>query len=431
MKTVDKLTHKYALNINRIRSPEKTANLDFKNLNIGFYDDIENKEKKIKKDQKELKKIKDKSFKEFIYTNKEIPEKWRKKINYEDELLNIMIKDKNILTYVSTSPKEEIIKTKSYTDNRNNYSIKRKNNFVHNENNFPNINNRYSNRKLFEKINYKKESEDINNNVFTSEISKKNSLTEENINESSLSKISKMKVKAKNNESLNDKVIGSILEDFKITFPIKEKLQQIYTKTNYYNTDINQKSNDNNIDNKYSTNGKNMSNSLNNLDNDKSNMLTNSKNTFFENIKNQQLFKRNNVFRQNVFNNLVPRNYYSQTKIIPSKKKLKIKPFIDSDYQNFIKKEVINNPIINKNLESINFYGPYFSYCPPCYNRNINFYKNLEINQCLGIVHHIKKMRLKKTLLDIKNKTNLIKNNTEKEKEEDIKSIQSNENNNY
>ena len=79
MKTVDKLAHKYALNINQIRGPAKTLNLDFKNLNKGFYDEIEKNDVKIKQEQKELKKLKDISLKEFIYTNKEIQDKWKKK----------------------------------------------------------------------------------------------------------------------------------------------------------------------------------------------------------------------------------------------------------------------------------------------------------------------------------------------------------------
>lgn len=55
----------------------------------------------------------------------------------------------------------------------------------------------------------------------------------------------------------------------------------------------------------------------------------------------------------------------------------------------------MKNPLVNRNLESINFYGPYFSYCPPCYNKNIEYYNNLEVNQCVGLLHHIKKMKTK------------------------------------
>ena len=423
MKTVDKLAQKYALNINQIRGPVKSNNLDFKNLNKGFYDELEKNDVKIKKDQKELKKLKDVSLKEFIYTNKEIPEKWRKKINYEDDLLNIMIKDKDILTYIGTSTKDENINMKSYSDRRDSFpNIKSFS--IDKEKNFPNITSSYNTKRILDKNISQKDSVNNIKNIFGSEISKKNTITEEYDNKS-ISKFSK-RYKDKNRTQLTDKAINNILEDFKTAYPIKEKLQQLYTKTNYYNTSTNLGSDN---DNKYSTNGITMNNTLKNTSNMHNLTLTNT-NNFFSSIKNQQQFKRKNVFRQNVFNNLIPSKTYSMAKSIPSKRKLKYdnkaRPYFGSDYQSFIKKVEINNPIINKNLESINYYGPYFSHCPPCNNRNLDFYKNLEINQCLDIIHHIKKMRMKKTILDIKNSASSMPN---MESEIDMQSLQSNENN--
>ena len=440
MKTVDKLAHKYALNINQIRGPAKTNNLDFKNLNKGFYDDIEKNDVKIKKDQKELKKLKDVSLKEFIYTNKEIPDKWKKKANYEDDLLNLMVNDNNILSYVGSTPREQNIKFKSYTDRRDKNKNTTKSYSVE-TNNFPNINNRYNTKKIFEKTNRKKEEGNNFNNIVESDISKKNIITEEYYDDNSISKISKMKSKSKNKNKLNEKAINNILEDFKTAYPIKEKLQQLYTITNYYNTNKKDSLNEQNNDIKYSTNGHLTTNSLKNINinsktinNIKNN---NEKNKFFTSFKNQQLFKRKNVFRQNVFNNLVSTNRYSigripDSKILNLESNNKIKPFNGTDYQSFIKKVEITNPIINKNLESINFYGPYFSHCPPCYNRNLDYYKNLEVNQCLDIIHHIKKMRMKTTLLDIKKSANTEGNKSKLENDLrlETESLKSNENNN-
>ena len=426
MKTVDKLAHKYALNINQLRGPSKTNNLDFKNLNKGFYDDIEKNDILIKQDQKELKKLKNVSLKEFIYTNKEIPDKWKKKANYENDLLNIMVIDNNILTYVGTSPKEEKIITKSYNDKRN---VKKS--FSTEPKNFPNINNRYVNKKKIEANYSKKEG----NNVLDSDNNNKNIITEEYASENSVLKISKMKNKNKPQSQLNDKAINNILEDFKTAYPIAEKLQQLYTTSNYYN--INKNKNGSSNDTKCITNEFDVTN-LKKKPNNTFNNANNGTNMFFSSIKNQQQFKRKNVFRQNVFNNLVSTNTYSIENKIPKKKKLKIeinnrRPFLGTDYQNFIKKVEINNPIINKNLESINFYGPYFSHCPPCYNRNLNFYKNLEINQCLGIIHHIKKSRMKNALLDIKETSNAVKNRPSLESDIVLEnnSLQNKENNDY
>ena len=40
MKPIDKLAQKYALNINQLRGPKNHKKIDFKNLNIGFYDSL-------------------------------------------------------------------------------------------------------------------------------------------------------------------------------------------------------------------------------------------------------------------------------------------------------------------------------------------------------------------------------------------------------
>lgn len=429
MKTIDKLAQKYALNINQIRGPSKIKNLDFKNLNKGFYDDIEKNDAAIKQNQKELKKLKNISLKEFIFTNKEIPDKWKKKTNYEDDLLNLMVTNKNILTYVGTCPKEENISTKSYNDKK----VSKKGLSRDNKKKIS-----IFNKKSFEKTSYEEEGIKFNS-IIDSEINNKNAITEEYVDDNSVSKINKIKNKNKSKNEIDDKAINNILEDFKTAYPIKEKLQQLYITTNYYNNNLNE--NKNNLKNV--TNGFIMSNS-NKLQNNNSfnrynSIVTNGRNTFFNSIKNQQQFKRKNVFRQNVFNNLVSSNTFSVDKKNEKKKKLQLninenkRPFFGSDYNNFIKKVEINNPLINKNLESINYYGPYFSHCPPCYNRNLIYYKNLEINQCLDIIHHIKKSRKKNLLSDIKKSSNSEKNNQLFENNIILEtdSLKSNENNNY
>ena len=66
-KTIDKLAHKYALNIKRIRGEGPTKVGDFKNLNKNFYDDIEDNMITIRDNKNLLNKIKDHTIKEFIY----------------------------------------------------------------------------------------------------------------------------------------------------------------------------------------------------------------------------------------------------------------------------------------------------------------------------------------------------------------------------
>ena len=82
-------------------------------------------------------------------------------------------------------------------------------------------------------------------------------------------------------------------------------MKELYEKTNYYSSPIKNnlnltKSIDNNTTkNIFSTSF--IKNSKNEIEKDsKSN-----RNIFYKTIKNQQIFKRKNVIRQNVFNNLV------------------------------------------------------------------------------------------------------------------------------
>ena len=387
MKQIDKLAQKYALNINQLRGPKSSKILDFKNLNIGFYDILAKNDNSIKKNRAILKKVKDSAMKEFIYTNKEIPESWRHKSNYGDEMLKIMVKDKNMLKYMGTGQTREI-------NNKNNANANKTFNIFitrnENEKALPNIKKSFDKNDKIEEINKTPQKIDEEKNP-------ENIITEEHGNELSVSKESKTKIRTKPKNEFMDKEINDILEDFKINYPIKNKLQELYDKTNFYSSknSFNHSLTKDKIGNSSTT--KNLrANSF--VNTNKNGIDLNSKfsrNIFYNTIKNQQIFKRKNVIRQNVFNNLISNKENIITKSVSYKAPSKLNPIVFSDYKNFIKKIKVKNPLVNRNLESINFYGPYFSYCPPCYNKNIEYYNNLEVNQCVGLLHHIKKMKTK------------------------------------
>jgi len=375
---MDRLAQKYALNINQIRSPLNSRKLDFKKLNIGFYDSIEKSDISIKNIKNTLKKVKDSSLKELIYTNRDIPDSWKHKRYYGDDILKIMIKDKNVLKYVGSENKD----TKNMTKNINEKKI----------NNFKTRNSQLENEKLLPDIKHTYESQQINNDLGVSQ--EKIISEEKNINLSS-SRLGRFKPKSKHKNDYDDKEINNILEDFKANYPIKQKLKELYEKTNYYSSPLKNNLNlTKSIDNNTTKNI--FSNSyINNNKNEFGKDSKSNRNIFYQTIKNQQIFKRKNVIRQNVFNNLVSTRESFDAKSTDNKCIKKLKPIIFSDYKNFIKKIKIKNPLVDKNLENINFYGPYFSYCPPCYNKNIEYYNNLEINQCLNLLHHIKKLKFK------------------------------------
>jgi len=57
-----------------------------------------------------------------------------------------------------------------------------------------------------------------------------------------------------------------------------------------------------------------------------------------------------------------------------------------------------------KQLESINYFGPYFSYCSKCGVKNTNFYKNIESDILIDIIKQIKNNKDEQMLQRINSK---------------------------
>ena len=390
----ERLKHKYAYNINdttKIKKITMGSGKDFLSLNRGFYDEIENNDINIKKKNKQLKRIKDDSLKEFVFTNVQIPDKWRTKLDYQNSVIKILAKDNNFLAYVGRGGnigKNDTASTKMYTRDNFSMGLKKKGMSTCYSQVFPKID---KNKILIE------EKKGMDLTKYRSMEDEDISIKEiDNSNIQSLTKASFPKTKNKK-EVMSEKDVINLLEEFKIAYPIKlpkeeeeqiEKIQEKEIKNNKTNLIFSQTFNYNQLLQK----------------NIKYNALDN-----FHKIR----IKRQRAFRQNIFNNLIspkkiieeeisPKNIINN---IPTLKKLRTMnrttSFLNSYYDTFYQKIKINNPIIQKNLENINFYGPFYSYCPPCLNRNLDFYNNLEPNQCLKLIHYIRKIR-KKNILNIK-----------------------------
>ena len=394
----DKLKHKYAYNINdstKTRKISLGSGNDFLSLNKGFYDEIENKDVSIKNKNRELKKIKNDSLKEFVFTNVQIPDKWKTKLDYQESVMKILTKDNNFLSYVGRGgggilSKNDTISTKMFT--RDNFS--RTGNIMKNKGTGSST--CYS--QVFPKIDKQKF------NIIEDKKLGSNDLTQINYRtkDEDLSKIdNETKVSFQKGKSkkgiMNEKDIINLLEEFKTAYPIKlpkeeedqmEKISEHEKKSIKSNLLFSQEFNYNKLLQK--------------------NLKYNASDNFHK-IR----IKRQRAFRQNIFNNLIPPknakiidvNQKNNTNYINSYKKIKTMnrttSFLNSDSESFYRKYKISNPVIERNLENINFYGPYYSYCPPCLNRNLEFYNNLEPNQCLKLIHYIKKIR-KKSILNFK-----------------------------
>ena len=407
----EKLRHKYAYNINdstKTRKISLGSGNDFLSLNRGFYDEIENNDISIKNKNRQLKKIKNESLKEFVFTNVQIPDKWKTKLDYQESVMKILTKDSNFLSYVGRGgggilSKNDTISTKMYTkDSFNKTGNLRKNKQLGSSTCYSQI---------FPKIEKQKLDLDEEKKIGKEEdLSKIDNETKASFQ------------KSKNKRGMSEKDIINLLEEFKTAYPIKlpkeeedqiEKIDEQEKKQTKSNLLFSQEFNYNKLLQK--------------------NLKYNASDNFHK-IR----IKRQRAFRQNIFNNLIPPK---NAKIIDSNQKnnmnnfnsyRKLKSmnrttsFLNSDWESFYKKCKISNPIIRRNLENINFYGPYYSYCPPCLNRNLEFYNNLEPNQCLKLIHFIKKTR-KKSILNIKENNNSSSATVEK-KSKNIEDLIKNDN---
>ena len=375
MKPEKSKKNKYAFNINEINIKKKFQGSlkDFQKLNRGLYDEIENNDLSIKEKKLKLKKLKNSSVKEFVYTNKEIPDHWKTKLDYQQNLLKIFTKDTNFLYYLGHGGGGDTLRSIKESEKNNN--------------NLTRINLGIKTKKYLPKIEKKTISSEINT------ISNNNY-------------VRNGRFKEKNNNNIKEKEIVGILEEFKSVYPLFEKERTV-----------------NGDDKKKKTNG---------TKNRKSNYYIDVYSVYPLSSIRQKHNRRQNTFRQNIFTNLLPSEKgstknLSKTSSTPfyDRKKDEIKKrstnyiFLNSDNEIFERKIKITNPTIVKYLESINFFGPYFSHCPLCNNKNLEYYKNLEPNQCLQIIQQIKKNKGKNIIL-----------NNEKNKESNNINIIENINNN-
>jgi hypothetical protein len=210
------------------------------------------------------------------------------------------------------------------------------------------------------------------------------------------------------------------LYSFKKENTIKSNSSQIEKKTisnfplirggnNQYNkkTDTNViKIESNNFNNKKDSNNKFRTTSI----------QFDSKNRYIEEDNNINNVQKNSLFRSSIYSSLMPTNAnfyknkkldtYQNVKLVEAegdlnntKSKGKVKnlktpygPFLHIN-NNYEKDIEIKSPELRRSLEDINYYGPYFSHCPICRYKNLDFYQTMEPHQCLKLLNYIKLKR--------------------------------------
>ena len=362
------LSQKYFFSVKEKKENKPIADNILINEITSFYDDIQQKDLTIKNIKKNLNRVKSATIKECVYTNNKIPIQWKNKKEYENKVLNLFSQDEKFLLYVGkigniknynkTTNSNDLLETKTTIFNTSNSNS----NFFSNKSNI--LDNNENNKKLksisvkLNKINKIKLSEDEE---------KEKSKRIYNVIRNKFNN----KKKGRNN-IYSEKEVLTILEDYNNAFPIKEKMDDIITKQNKEN-------------------------------------LSKTLNDNFNNFQKMKKNERQEFFRQNIFNKFIPINLRAQSSNIKkSKNKIKIEnkklsPFLNSTLVDFEKKIEIKNPIVKKYLESINFYGPYYSHCPPCGNKNLEYYKKMNQDNAIKIIQFIKKSKGKNTIIDFHN----------------------------
>ena len=301
-----------------------------------LYDEIELKNIKIRDSFHKLRDIKANSLKDFVYSNRQIPDHWKNKLDYQNQVFELFAKDENFLLYVGNVPDE----VENIESNKSKQKIDKKKILFRN-------NGQEGWQNKTEKI-------ERNNSIRIKSFSSKNI---------------KNKLKHIKNKSIGEKEIINIFDELHNDFPIKEKLVDLFPEKVIKSIRL------------------------------ENNVIGNKLKQFYPEMKPE---KRRNIFRQNIFVNLIPQKPKNKSNLISRQYQSAIfnkshkKPSTNNFMLNseFVKKKFdIKNELVMKQLESINFFGPYYSYCPPCSNRNIDFYKNLDSQTLASLVQQIKILR--------------------------------------
>lgn len=345
-----------------------------KSLKPEFYDSIEKEGILIRKKRNELKRIKSATIKECLYTNKVVPDVWKNQLGYQNNILEIFSEDNDFLNYVGKGPTNyNTINSDFESENVEINSFRKK---------LPEKKISDSDKKIFNSL--QRISSKYNDK-------KRILLPEESDGEDVKGIINVIRYKylsnSKGKNNVSDREILKILENYRNAYPIKEKTNSLleYEKLKE-------------IENK--------------LYNEKVSKVFsgNTNSNLFENVYKLKKRERIDSFRQPIYNKIIPPNIRAQTsknrsysKKKNEKEESKFGPFLHSNTEAFYKTIEVDNPIIKKYLENINFYGPYFSYCPPCKRRNMEFYKKMNENYAIELMKYLNKIRGDNEIIKSKN----------------------------
>lgn len=310
-----------------------------KRKKLRIYDEIEENEMFIKNSNNKIKKIKFDSIKQLIYTNQNIPKNWQTQKNYQNEVYEIFQKNPKFLQYVGNGYKNHQEPKYSLDEKGKQHN----NHYLTNENNKNNYNDNTNllNNKMKNKIQILSLSPISENPIHKNKNKYKYTNTTPNKNNFIINK----------NNTIKSKEMLNIFDELDMEYPIKEKINELFPKEEIEK-----------INNTYRN---------------------------YHPIINER--KRKQVFKNNICLNLI--SSYKEKKSNNKKMIFNGNKFDKNKNLLKMKKQMIKNPLVLKNLEKINFYGPHYSFCSQCGIKNYDFYNKLPIKQLINITNEIKKYR--------------------------------------
>ena len=333
----DKKELNYAYNINNSPHSPKTKKLSFNSLSKNFYEELINSDQRIKNSRLKLSKIKTNSIKESIYSNKLIPNTWKIMLDYQPSVYKVIDKDPSFAYYLGRSKNDS-------NDNKFKHMQQLKN--VNDPKNFG--------QKSMGSIalkNFLEEGGSID----------EGKLLSNNESQKSLEKI--------------DKLISSKLDEYRTKYDLNKVMKEIKQKE----------------------------------ENDKKKKMVNipipifqkenKDNNYKQFLKTRTQNDKEHVLKSSIYYNLIAKHNNEKNKTKKIYKKIELQPiqkeniflFHNTEFDKVIE---ITNPKIKRDLELINYYGPRYTHCKLCNNRNLEFYKNSEPNQTLKLLHYLKKVKL-------------------------------------
>ena len=395
----------YAFNLEKAkerRHRNKKVIFNFNNIHKGFYDELLSFDEQIKKEKLELNNSKSKGIKESVYSNVKIPDVWKNRINYQNDLINTMNDDKFFVTYLgkggkyyfspeskSSKKENQNIQNKVFSSTYNSsFNTEKQNKITFNLNETVQPQKKESAFKsILKKNNIEKEEKEKEKEkekkevIYDEDESYDYKEKNQKLKNETIEKMNKFYEKGGINS--NNKDIVGILEEYKQAFPIS------LPKIKQGNENIIEEQNKDNQESKEDSKSiiKHQKNLIILKPKEKENELKNKKSYETSIRKKKSEPTKGEVFRQTIYNNLLSKNTHNN---------LKDPALLLKEYINTMEKNIeITNPDIKKRLEEINYWGPFYPYCFIGRKKNLLFYKTMEQNQCITLLNYLKKIKVK------------------------------------